>query len=107
MVTVVIGFRHVFVRSPWQTTYIAAYAAFLGEVGESYIIDVQHWRHYYLIMGMVWGLLVAGRAARGSAAPERPAAYAARPAPGLGMSRCPRQRHCELGTGRGRPTLIG
>src|ERR1700682_3445849 len=81
-VTVVIGFRHVFVRSPWQTTYIAVYAAFLGEVGESYIIDVQHWRHYYLIMGMVWGLLVAGRAARGSAAPpERPAAYAARPAP--------------------------
>ena len=62
LVTVAIGFRHVFVRSPWQTTYIAVYAAFLGEVGESYIIDVQHWRHYYLIMGMVWGLLVAGRA---------------------------------------------
>jgi hypothetical protein len=62
-VTVVIGLRHVFVRTPWQPTYIAAYAAFLGEVGESYIIDVQHWRHYYLIMGMVWGLVVAGRAA--------------------------------------------
>jgi len=43
-----------------ETLY--AYAAFLGEVGESYIIDVQHWRHYYLIMGMVWGLLIAGRA---------------------------------------------
>jgi hypothetical protein len=67
-VTVAIGFRHVFVRTPWQATYIAAYAAFLGEVGESYIIDVQHWRHYYLIMGMVWGLLVAGRAARVSVA---------------------------------------
>jgi hypothetical protein len=62
LVTVVIGFRHVLVRTPWQPIYIAAYAAFLGEVGESYIIDVQHWRHYYLIMGMVWGLLVAGRA---------------------------------------------
>lgn len=82
LVTVAIGFRHVFVRSPWQTTYIAVYAAFLGEVGESYIIDVQHWRHYYLIMGMVWGLLVAGRAARAKAEmPERPAAYVARPAP--------------------------
>ena len=45
-----------------QPTYIAAYAAFVGEVGESYIIDVQHWRHYYLIMGMVWGLVIAGRA---------------------------------------------
>ena len=63
VVTVVIGLRHVFVRTPWQPTYIAVYAAFLGEVGESYIIDVQHWRHYYLIMGMVWGLVVAGRTA--------------------------------------------
>jgi hypothetical protein len=62
VVTVAIGLRHVFVRTPWQPTYCAVYAAFLGEVGESYIIDVQHWRHYYLIMGMVWGLVVAGRA---------------------------------------------
>ncbi|HEY2138250.1 MAG TPA: O-antigen ligase family protein [Xanthobacteraceae bacterium] len=60
-VTLWIGFRNVFVRSPWQPTYIAVYAAFLGEVGESYIIDVQHWRHSYLIMGMVWGLILAGR----------------------------------------------
>jgi O-Antigen ligase len=64
LVTVVLGFRHVFARTPWQTTYIAVYAAFLGEVGESYIIDVQHWRHYYMIMGMVWGMIVAGRIAR-------------------------------------------
>jgi hypothetical protein len=71
MVTVTIGFRHVFMRTPWQPTYIAAYSAFLGEVGESYIIDVQHWRHYYLIMGMVWGLLVAGRAARAAEGARR------------------------------------
>ena len=64
LVTLSIGLRHVFARTPWQPTYIAVYAAFVGEVGESYIIDVQHWRHYYLIMGMVWGLLLAGHAAR-------------------------------------------
>ncbi len=87
LVTVVIGLRHVFVRTPWQPIYIAAYATFLGEVGESYVIDVQHWRHYYLIMGMVWGLLVAGRAwrdaakvARGAQAPARPT-YVVGPAP--------------------------
>jgi O-antigen ligase len=55
LTTLAIGFRHVFVRTPWQSMYIAVYAAFLGEVGESYIIDVQHWRHYYLIIGMIWG----------------------------------------------------
>ena len=64
LVTLVIGFRHVFARTPWQATAIATYAAFVGEVGESYIIDVQHWRHYYLIMGMIWGFAVAGRVAR-------------------------------------------
>jgi O-Antigen ligase len=61
LVTVVLGFRHLFARTPWQTVYIAVYAAFLGEVGESYIIDVEHWRHYYMIMGMVWGMVMAGR----------------------------------------------
>jgi hypothetical protein len=60
LITLFEGLRHVFVRTPWQTTYIAVYAAFVGEVGESYIIDVTHWRHYYLIMGVVWGLMIAG-----------------------------------------------
>jgi O-antigen ligase len=72
LVTVVHGFRHVFARTPWQTTYIAVYAAFLGEVGESYIIDVQHWRHYYMIMGMVWGMIVAGRVLQPAPAVPQP-----------------------------------
>ena len=61
MMTLLLGLRHVFARTPWQMTYIAAYAAFVGEVGESYIIDVPHWRHYFLIMGIVWGLMTASR----------------------------------------------
>jgi hypothetical protein len=82
LVTLLIGFRHVFARTPWQPLAIATYAAFVGEVGESYIIDVQHWRHYYLIMGMVWGFAVAGRAMRArdghaGAEPTEPAAAAA------------------------------
>jgi O-antigen ligase len=74
LITLFQGLRHVFVRTPWQTTYIAAYAAFVGEVGESYVIDVTHWRHFYLITGVVWGLIVAGLvAANGTrvAAPDR------------------------------------
>jgi O-antigen ligase len=67
LITLFQGFRHVFVRTPWQTTYVAAYAAFVGEVGESYVIDVTHWRHFYLIMGVVWGLIVAGLVAANGA----------------------------------------
>ena len=71
VVTLLFGFRHVFVRAPWQRTYIAIYATFAAEVGESYIIDVQHWRHFYLLIGLIWGL-IAVRAKL----PRRAVAYA-------------------------------
>jgi len=61
LVTLWIGLRPVFIRTPWQATTIAIYAFFVGEVGESYFIDVQHWRHYYLIMGVIWGVVQAAR----------------------------------------------
>jgi hypothetical protein len=49
----------VFVRTPWQPTYHVIYAAFLGVAGESAIIDIDHWRHYFLILGVLWGLMAA------------------------------------------------
>jgi hypothetical protein len=79
LITLFQGLRHVFVRTPWQTTYIAVYATFVGEVGESYVIDVTHWRHYYLIMGVVWGLMIAGVVNRPGLIPPRPF-YGLRPA---------------------------
>jgi hypothetical protein len=61
LVTLLLGLRHSFIRTPWQATYIATFAAFVGEVGESYVIDVQHWRHYFLLMGVLWGLMANNR----------------------------------------------
>ena len=57
LVTAVRGLRFVFVRTPWQPTYHVVYAAFLGVAGESAIIDIDHWRHYFLILGVLWGLM--------------------------------------------------
>src|SRR5215467_3921220 len=57
LVTAVRGLRFVFVRTPWQPTYHVIYAAFLGVAGESAIIDIDHWRHYFLILGVLWGLM--------------------------------------------------
>jgi hypothetical protein len=71
VLTLGFGLRHVFVRTPWQRTYIAIYATFAAEVGESIIIDVQHWRHFYLLIGLVWGLVAVGR----NVAPAQNAAY--------------------------------
>jgi O-antigen ligase len=59
LVTAIRGLRFVFARTPWQPTYHVIYAAFLGVAGESAIIDIDHWRHYFLILGALWGLMAA------------------------------------------------
>jgi hypothetical protein len=43
--------------------YHAVYAAYVGVLVESVIIDIDHWRHYFLILGVLWGLMAATRAA--------------------------------------------
>jgi hypothetical protein len=60
-ITVIMGFRHVFVAVPWQRTYLAIFAAFLGTVGESFIIDTDHWRHFWMMLGVMWGLFAAAQ----------------------------------------------
>jgi hypothetical protein len=60
-VTVIVGFRHVFVRVPWQRAYLAIFAAFLGTVGESFIIDTDHWRHFWMMTGVMWGMFAAAQ----------------------------------------------
>jgi len=59
--TVIVGFRYVFVRVPWQRAYLAIFAAFLGTVGESFIIDTDHWRHFWLMLGAMWGMFAAAQ----------------------------------------------
>src|ERR1700732_927931 len=54
-VTVILGFRHVFADVPWQRTYLAIFAAYLGTVGESFVIDTDHWRPFWMMLGTVWG----------------------------------------------------
>ena len=74
-VTVLTGFRYIFVRVPWQPTYLAIFAAFLGTVGESFIIDTDHWRHFWMMLGVMWGMFVAAERwkASGTSALEAPA----------------------------------
>jgi hypothetical protein len=60
-VTVIMGFRHVFVRVPWQRAYLAIFAAYLGTVGESFIIDTDHWRHFWMMLGTMWGMFAAAQ----------------------------------------------
>lgn len=61
LATAVMGLRFIFVPTPWQAAYHAVYATFLGTAFESAIIDSDHWRHYYLLIGVMWGLMAATR----------------------------------------------
>ena len=65
-VTVLMGFRHAFVRVPWQRAYLAIFAAFLGTVGESFVIDTDHWRHFWMMLGAMWGMFAAAQRYRAS-----------------------------------------
>jgi O-antigen ligase len=46
-------------RTPWQPFLIAIYSTFVGVVAEGFIVDTDHWRHFFLLMGLIWGLGIA------------------------------------------------
>jgi hypothetical protein len=62
LLTLAYGLRPLFLRTPWQPTYIVVYTTYAGVALESVIIDSDHWRHAFLLLGLVWGLIVASRA---------------------------------------------
>jgi hypothetical protein len=60
-VTLTSASRFLRADTPWRATYQVIYAAYVGVAVESAIIDIDHWRHYFLILGALWGLMVASR----------------------------------------------
>jgi O-antigen ligase len=59
LITLAIGLRTVFVATPWQPYFIAVMSTYTGVALEGLIIDTDHWRHYYLLLGLVWGFSIA------------------------------------------------
>lgn len=59
--TLVLGFRHAMQATPWRPLFIIAYAAFVATAFEGWIIDTDHWRSFYTLMAMIWGLMAAPR----------------------------------------------
>lgn len=70
--TLALGFRYVFIATPWRPTYLAIYCAYVGTAAESVLIDSDHWRHYFLLLGAIWGLMAVSQAyLRRAAVPPR------------------------------------
>lgn len=60
-ITVIYGFVHALKRADHQGVYLVAYAAFVGLALEGAIIDTDHWRHFFILLALVWGLILAKR----------------------------------------------
>ena len=58
-VTFMVGLAYVRHPTPWQPYLIAAFATFVGEICEGMIVDTDHWRHFFLMIGLIWGLATA------------------------------------------------
>ena len=59
--TLALGMQHALKRTKTQLYFVIAYAALAGNILEGVLIDTDHWRHFYLLMGIVWGLMAADR----------------------------------------------
>lgn len=54
--TVAVGLAHALRLGALQGAFVVAAAAFAGVAFEGIIIDTDHWRHLFILMGLVWGL---------------------------------------------------
>lgn len=55
--TLAAGFRILFRNRPWQPYLLCAYVTLIGHVALGTVIDTDHWRHFYLLLGLVWGCI--------------------------------------------------
>ena len=68
-----------FKRRPWQPLFQCAFAVFVGLILIHAVIDNDHWRHLFMLYGIIWGVIAAEKMAAGKA--RHAAAGAGRPCP--------------------------
>lgn len=57
--TLVLGLRHAMRAGDLRLLFIAVYAVFAATAFEGIIIDSDHWRHFYVLMALIWGMMTA------------------------------------------------
>ena len=55
--TLAVGFRYLLRDRPWQPYLAIAWITIAGHVAIGNVIDTDHWRHFYLLLGIVWGCI--------------------------------------------------
>jgi O-Antigen ligase len=57
--TIGAGLKAAFTRAPWQAWSIVVLCPLLTTILQGIQIDTDHWRHFYWMLGMMWGLFAA------------------------------------------------
>nr|WP_316653527.1 O-antigen ligase family protein [uncultured Gellertiella sp.] len=55
LTSLLMGFRLLLRDRPWQPYLAIAWSVVLGHVIIGNVIDIDHWRHFYLLLGIIWG----------------------------------------------------
>ncbi len=79
LMTLWAGLKGALRATPWRPVLLAAWATFIAVAAEGAIIDTDHWRHFWLLAGVLWGGAIAAsryrhEVPRTSAAVKRPVA---------------------------------
>ena len=48
--------------TPWQPLSIVVWSVTFMTTLQCFQIDVDHWRHFFLLIGLTWGLFAASQA---------------------------------------------
>jgi O-antigen ligase len=61
ILTLALGLKILLRERPWQPYLMSAYSVFVCHVLVGNVIDTDHWRHFYLIAGVIWGCIALER----------------------------------------------
>ena len=63
--TLLLGIRHIFQTKYHKDThkgiFTVAFSAFIGLAVEGMIVDTDHWRHFFIVIALIWGMLATDR----------------------------------------------
>ncbi len=57
VITIFGGARLLGRKRPWQPYLLCLWSVFVAHIVIAWVIDIDHWRHVYLIIGMIWGCM--------------------------------------------------
>lgn len=73
--TIVLGFRYLLRNRPWQPYLMITWIVLVGHAVIGNVIDTDHWRHFYLLLGIIWGCAALEHRHARAAAPLKAATH--------------------------------